>query len=122
MVKLTDINRDITSGQWLEALTARLPQSERDVVLRADAWAQQNYAGSVHPTGQLWIDHARSAAGVLGGLRVGGEAIAAMLLLGAPIATRSARDALTTPFGAAVISLVDGVASMAQIQALRGRN
>ena len=122
MVKLADVNRDIASDQWLEALTARMPRAERDLVIRADAWAQQNYAGSVHPTGQSWIDHARSAAGVLGSLRVGGEAVAAMLLLGAPIAARSEHDALNAAFGAAVISLVDGVASMAQIQALRGRN
>ena len=122
MVKLADVNRDIASDQWLEVLTARMPRAERDIVIRADAWAQQNYAGSVHPTGQSWIDHARSAAGVLGSLRVGGEAVAAMLLLGAPIAARSGRDALNAAFGAAVSSLVDGVASMAQIQALRGRN
>ena len=119
MVKLADVTRDIASDQWLEALTARMPRAERDLVIRADAWAQQNYADSVHPTGQSWIDHARSAAGVLGSLRVGGEAVAAMLLLGAPSA---ARDALNAAFGAGVISLVDGVASMAQIQALRGKN
>ena len=122
MVKLADVNRDIASDKWLEALTARMPPAERDLVIRADAWAQQNYAASVHLTGQSWIDHARSAAGVLGSLRVGGEAVTAMLLLGAPIAARSERDALIASFGAAVISLVEGVASMAQIQALRGRN
>ena len=122
MVKLTDIKRDITSEQWLEALTAGLPQGERDLVLRANAWAQQHYPGRKHPAGPLWTDHARAAAGILGSLRVGGEALAAMLLLGAPIATRAERDALHAAFGAAVVSLVDGVASMAQIQALRSQN
>ena len=122
MVKLTDINRDIASDQWLDALTARLPQAERDLVVRADAWAQKYYPGNAHPTGQPWLDHARAAAGILGSLRVGGEAIAATLLLGAPVATRAERDALQAAFGHAVVSLVDGVASMAQIQALRSRN
>jgi GTP pyrophosphokinase len=122
MVKLTDIKRDITSAQWLEALTSRLPQAERDLVIRAEAWAQQYYPGRNHRTGQPWIDHARAASGILGSLRVGGEAIAAMLLLGAPIATRSERDALNAAFGSAVVSLMDGVASMAQIQALRSQN
>ncbi len=122
MVKLTDINRDITSGKWLEALTARLPQAERELVIRADAWAQQYYPGREHRTGRPWIDHARAASGILGSLRVGGEAIAAMLLLGAPIATRAERDAFNAAFGPAVVSLVDGVASMAQIQALRSKN
>jgi GTP pyrophosphokinase len=118
MVKLTDTRRDIASDEWLEALTARLSEAERGMVVRADTWARQNYTASEHPSGQSWIDHARSAAGILGSLRVGGEAIAATLLLGAPTAQR---EALSTAFGASVVSLVDGVASMAQIQALRGR-
>ena len=122
MVKFTDSNRDITSEQWLETLTARLPLAERDLVIRADAWAQQYYSGRKHPTGQLWIDHARAASGILGSLRVGGEAITAVLLLGAPITTRPGRDTLRAAFGPAVVSLVDGVASMAQIQALRSKN
>ena len=122
MVKLSDINGDITSGQWLDTLTARLPQAERDLVIRANSWAQQNYPGRVHHTGQPWIDHARAAAGILGGLRVGGEAIAATLLLGAPITTRSDREQVQSAFGPAVVSLVDGVTSMLQIQALRTKN
>jgi GTP pyrophosphokinase len=122
MVKLNDINRDIASEQWLEALTARLPQPERELVIRADDWAQLHYPGRMHPTGHLWIDHARAAAGILGSLRVGGEAIAATLLLGAPIATRTEHDVLHSAFGPAVVSLAEGAASMAQIQALRSKN
>ena len=87
MVKLTDINRDIASNQWLESLTTRLPQAERDLAVRAHVWAQEHYPGRTHPTGDPWLDHARAAAGILGSLRVGGEAIAAMLLLGAPLAS-----------------------------------
>ncbi len=122
MVKLSDINRDITSGQWLDTLTARLPQAERDLVMRANSWAQRYYSGLKHRTGQPWIDHARAAAGILGGLRVGGEAIAATLLLGAPITTRADREEFQSEFGPAVVSLVDGVTSMVQIQALRTKN
>jgi GTP pyrophosphokinase len=122
MVKPSDTNRDIGTDQWLQTLTARLSHAERDLVIRADAWAEQHYAGRPHPTGQSWINHTRTAAGTLGGLRVGGEAIAATLLLGAPIATRAERDVLHADFGPAVASLVDGVASMAPIQALRSKN
>ncbi len=122
MVKLTDINRDIASGQWLEVLTMRLPASERDLVMRADVWASEHYPGSEQPTGQPWIDHARAAAGILGSLRMDGESIAAMLLLDAPLATREQRDTLAARFGPAVVSLIEGVASMAQIQALHSRN
>jgi len=121
MVKLTEIDPQEQSERWLDSLTARLPQPERDLVMRAHGWAQQHYPGRAHPTGQPWLDHARAAAGILGSLRVGGEAIAAMLLLGAPTATRAERDALQAAFGPSVVSLVEGVASMAQIQALRSK-
>jgi GTP pyrophosphokinase len=121
MVKLAGVNADIASAQWLETLTERLPQTERDLVIRADAWAQQHYADRIHPSGQPRQNHARGAAWTLGALRVGGEAIAAMLLLGAPLTTRAEREALQADFGPAVISLVEGAASMAQIQALRSQ-
>ncbi|HEX7952177.1 MAG TPA: HD domain-containing protein, partial [Burkholderiales bacterium] len=122
MVKIADISRDIASGQWLDALTMRLSASERDLVLRADAWASQHRYAGERAAGPPRLDHARAAAGILGSLRVDGEAIAAMLLLDAPLATRAQRDALAAEFGTAVASLVEGVTSMAQIQALRSRN
>jgi len=121
MVKLAGVNADIASAQWLESLAERLPQTERDLVTRADAWAGQYYGERLHPSGEPWRTHARAAAWTVAGLRVGGEAIAATLLLGAPFTTRAERDALQADFGPAVISLVEGVASMAQIQALRTR-
>ena len=122
MVKVTELDRDITSDQWLEALTSRLAPVERELVISAVAWARQHYPGHLHPSGQTWLDHVRRAAATLGTLRVGGEAIAAMMLLGAPLATRAERDALQHDFGPAVVALVDGVASMAQIQVLRRQN
>src|SRR5258706_14485127 len=122
MVKFADTNLDIASDQWLEALSARLPQVERDLINRADAWARQFDSVHGHSSGQSSLDHARGAAGVLASLRVGGGAIAATLLLGAARATRAEREVLRSNFGPAVISLVDGVASMAQVQALRSKN
>jgi GTP pyrophosphokinase len=119
MVKLTDLGRNITSKQWLETLSARLSPVERDLVISADTWAQLHYSDRVHPSGQPWANHVRGGTGILGSLRVGGEALAAMMLLGAPIATRLERDALQAAFGPTVLALVEGVASMAQIQGLR---
>ena len=121
MVKVRDITRDTASAEWLEVLTARLPQTERELVARADLWAQAHYAGSLHPAGARWIEHVRATVGILGALRVDGEAIAATLLLGEPMATRAQRETLAAHFGPAVTALTEGVASMAQIQALRGR-
>ncbi len=81
MVKVREIERNIESSEWLDAVTLRLSPVERDLVARADLWAQQNYADRAHPAGARWIEHVRSAAGTLSALRVDGEPIAAPLLL-----------------------------------------
>lgn len=122
MANFTELHRDIASDQWLEELTSRLTPVERELVAIASAWAQQHYPNRLHPTGQPWLDHARRAAATLGTFRVGGEAIAAMILLGAPLSTRVERESLQGTFGTAVLALVEGVASMAQIQLLRSQN
>jgi GTP pyrophosphokinase len=121
MVKVRETTRDVEASGWLEALTSRLSPAEREVVARADAWAQENYAGRTHSDGALLSEHVRGAAGVLAGLRVDGDAIAAILLLGAPVGSRAEREKFETAFGGQVLALVDGVLSMAQIQVLRGR-
>jgi len=122
MVTFTEHHRDIASDQWLEALISRLTPVERNLVASASAWAQQHYQNVLHPTGQPWLDHARHATATLGTFRVGGEAIAAMMLLGAPLSTKVERESLQNAFGPAVLALVEGVSSMAQIQLLRRQN
>ena len=122
MVTFTELHRDIASDQWLEALTSRLTPVERELVASATAWAQQHYPNVLHPTGHPWLDHARHATATLGTFRVGGEAIAAMMLLGAPLSTKREREILQDAFGPAVLALVEGVSSMAQIQLLRRQN
>jgi GTP pyrophosphokinase len=106
---------------WLQALVERLPARERDLVARALDWAAAAYAGRIHPCGESWLDHARGTASALGVLRMDGEALAAALLLGAELADPATREALARRLGQPVVVLVQGVHSMAPIQALRGR-
>ncbi|HVY08405.1 MAG TPA: bifunctional (p)ppGpp synthetase/guanosine-3',5'-bis(diphosphate) 3'-pyrophosphohydrolase [Burkholderiales bacterium] len=122
MVKVTSFEADTSSGQWLAPVVARLPPAEADLVRRADERAALAYEGRLHATGEPWLEHARAAARIVAGLGVGGEAISAMLLLGAVPADGKAREEFRTAFGPGVLTLVEGVASMAQVQALRSRN
>ncbi|HEX4985674.1 MAG TPA: bifunctional (p)ppGpp synthetase/guanosine-3',5'-bis(diphosphate) 3'-pyrophosphohydrolase [Burkholderiales bacterium] len=122
MVKVTEFGAGAASGQWLDAVVARLPGTESDLVRRADEHARSVYEGRRHPTGEPWLDHARGAARIVAGLGVGGEAISALLLLGAAPADAKQREAFRAAFGPVVLSLVDGVTSMGQIQALRSRS
>jgi GTP pyrophosphokinase len=121
MVKVRAITRDPASAEWLEVVTVRLSQTERQLVARADLWAHGHYGDSLHPAGTRWIEHVRAAVGILGSLRVDGDALAATFLLGVPVSSREQREALAAQFGPAIAALVEGVASMAQIQVLRGR-
>ncbi len=121
MVKVRQITRDTASAEWLEVVTARLSPTECELVMRADHWAQEYYADTLNPAGTRWIEHSRAAVGILGTLRVDGEAIATTLLLGVPVTSRTQRESLAAQFGPVIAALVEGVASMAQIQALRGR-
>lgn len=121
MVKAGEITRGGELGDGFQALVARLPAADQDLVARADAWAQDHLGGQLHPDGAPLPEHARGAATTLAGLRVDGEAIAATLLLGAKLETREQREAFTVAFGNTVLSLVQGVQSMGQMQVLRGR-
>jgi GTP pyrophosphokinase len=121
MVKVEEIPRATAPAEWLTGVTERLPQAESERVMRAQLWAREYYADSLHPSGACWIDHVRAAAGILSALRVDGEAIAATLLLGVQAASRARREGLEAQFGPVVAALVEGVGSMEQIQVLRGR-
>src|SRR5690606_10609186 len=121
MVKAGEITRGSELGDGFQALVARLPAADQDLVARADAWVQDHLGGQLHPDGAPLPEHARGAATTLAGLRVDGEAIAATLLLGARLETREQREAFAVAFGDTVLSLVQGVQSMGQMQVLRGR-
>jgi GTP pyrophosphokinase len=120
MVRLTELERDIQSGTWLQSLTGRLSGEERALVTQAHEYAVSVYGEQLHPGGQRWLDHARGTAGVLGALRLDGESLAAALLLGVD-ENRETGESIEGRFGAGVAALVRGVATMAPIQALRGR-
>jgi GTP pyrophosphokinase len=111
LVKVRENPTQQGAGGRLEALAARLPERERTLVSKAHAWLQER-AGAV--------EHATAAAEVLGTLRIDGEALAAMLLIGVAPTGREERERFVASFGEPVLALVDGVGSMAQIQALRG--
>jgi GTP pyrophosphokinase len=111
LVKVRENPKREDAASRLEALAARLPERERALVSKAHAWLQERGGA---------VEHATAAAEVLGTLRIDGEALAAMLLIGIAPAGREERERFIANFGEPVLALVDGVASMAQIQALRG--
>lgn len=121
MVKLKEIERDVQSAGWLEALSERFSPDDRELVAQAYRYALETCAERVHPSGQPWMAHIRGTAGVLGALRMDAETLAAALLLGVNLESRESGADLQQRFGGNVKGLISGVASMAPIQALRAR-
>jgi len=103
---------------WLQGLGQVLAQPERELLGRALDLAQRHYGDRSHAAGESLLNHCREVAGILTQLRLDGDTIAAGLLSGLPAeAVAGLRQSGLTQ----VAALVDGVARMAQIQALRSR-
>jgi GTP pyrophosphokinase len=103
---------------WLQGMGQFLPARELDLLGQALAVAVEAYAGRFHQDGEPLLAHCREVAGILARLRLDADTLAAGLLSALPA---PATDGLRESPLAAVGTLVDGVARMGQIQALRVR-
>ena len=92
--------------------------ADRDLIERALAYIQTEYAGRALPSGEPLLDHVREVSLILAELKLDAETLAAALLYPAyeraPPGARAIREA----FGVSVGSLAEGVVRMAQIEAL----
>jgi len=104
---------------FLAQIAPRLSESDQDLVARALHVAADELAGQHTADGEPALAHALGAAGVLTGLPLTGTAVAAALLHDVPDYLTHSQDRLREALGPDVASLVDGVARMGQIQALR---
>jgi GTP pyrophosphokinase len=93
----------------LEAALAGLDAPERELVLRAHAFAAPLYADKPLDTGEPALEHALGVAANLAALRLDGAARAAGLLYAAPEYLEDADERLSAQFGATVAALVAGV-------------
>jgi GTP pyrophosphokinase len=119
VAKLAEIEQEMESA--LQPVIDWLPAGEQLRVRHAEELAQELYAGRLHACGALLLQHARGAAVSLGKLRLDGQCLAAALLLNADLSAPNAREELGKRFGPQVVGLIQGVHSMAPIQALRGK-
>jgi GTP pyrophosphokinase len=103
---------------WIGSVGARLGPADRTLIEQALAYAIQEYGGKLRATGEPETTHALHAAASLAEMHVDPECIAAALLVDVAIGDASARERLRARFGPAVPALVEGVARMAQIEAL----
>lgn len=72
-------------------------------------------------TGEPLLTHCREVASILGALRLDAETLAAALTSGLPMVEEGWQQRLEQALGPQVATLVEGLARMGQIQALRSQ-
>jgi GTP pyrophosphokinase len=117
-VQVREAASELAPSVWLQGMGQFLAGPELDLLGRALAIAVDAYAGRVHVDGEPLLNHCREVAGILARLRLDAETLAAGLLSALP---GEANERLRESTLAPVAALVDGVARMGQIQALRVR-
>jgi GTP pyrophosphokinase len=117
-VQVREAASDLDPQVWLQGMGQFLPERELERLGQALAIAVDAYAGRLHGDGEPLLAHCREVASILARLRLDADTLAAGLLSALP--TPAALRQHESPLAQAG-ALVDGVARMGHIQALRVR-
>ena len=104
---------------WTERVGEGFTPDERVALLSTLDAARSLYGDRCTPDGEPWLDRALGTAAIVAGFRLDVDSVRAAMMLGAPAAAHFDADAFGAQFGPEVAQLVNGVARMGAIQALR---
>src|SRR5690242_6910755 len=121
-VQVREASASADPAVWLAHLSERMQPSEQALLSRALSLAQTHYADAHSAHGESLFNHCREVAGILAALRLDSEVLAAALLSGLPGLAQPWQEAVRAQLGESVARLVEGVARMGQIQALRAQS
>ncbi len=102
--------------RWLDALSGVYAQPEIDLIRRACEFAAPLYHGQSAIAGVPLLPHALGSAGILIGLNLDHETIAATVLHAVPDCLDGWMELLTERFGVNVAALVGGISRMERIR------
>jgi GTP pyrophosphokinase len=120
-VQVREASAQADPAAWLAQLSERMETVDRTLLSRALSMALERYTDAVTVHGEPMLNHCREVTGILAGLRLDAETMAAGLLSGLPALAQPWDEAVRSVLGAKVAALVDGIARMGQIQALRAQ-
>jgi GTP pyrophosphokinase len=106
---------------WLAQITERLAPAHRALLAGALAIARERYGDALCAHGEPLLNHCREVTGILAGLRLDPETLAAGLLSGLPGLGQPWEEAVREKLDGNVAALVEGMVRMGQIQALRAQ-
>src|SRR5215472_9951183 len=101
--------------QLIERVKAYQPAADPALIQRAYDYSFRMHAGQTRKSGQPYIVHPVSVAGIIADLRLDGASVCAGLLHDVVEDTLATTDDLTKEFGAEVAELVDGVTKLSKI-------
>ncbi len=118
-VQVREASAQADPTAWLAQLSERMRPAERVLLSRALALAVERYADELCAHGEPLLNHCREVTGILAGLRLDAETLAAGLLSGLAGLSQPWEESVRKALGDHVTALVEGLARMGQIQALR---
>ncbi len=95
--------------------TSYLSEADRELIVRAHAVAQHAHKGQFRLSGEPYIEHPLSVAGILADLRLDADTLAAALLHDTVEDTDVTLDRVRIEFGEHVARLVNGVTKLGKI-------
>jgi GTP pyrophosphokinase len=105
----------LQAEQLIERIRAYQPSVDPDLIQRAYDYSTRMHAGQTRKSGQPYIVHPVSVAGIIADLRLDGASVCAGLLHDVIEDTLATGDQITKEFGVEVAELVDGVTKLSKI-------
>jgi len=121
-IQVREAAADTDPSQWLAAVGDRLRDADQALLARALALALECYPERTNAHGEPLLTHCREVCSILAGLRLDAETLAAALASGLPAVEEGWHRRVEDMLGPQVAALVEGVARMGQIQALRAQD
>jgi GTP diphosphokinase / guanosine-3',5'-bis(diphosphate) 3'-diphosphatase len=105
----------LQADHLIERVKAYQPSVDSDLIQRAYDYSYRMHAGQTRKSGQPYIVHPVSVAGILADLRLDAASVCAGLLHDVVEDTLATTDEITKEFGVEVAELVDGVTKLSKI-------
>ncbi|HEY8089083.1 MAG TPA: HD domain-containing protein, partial [Polyangiaceae bacterium] len=105
----------LQAEQLIDRIRTYQPSVDSDLIQRAYDYSFRMHAGQTRKSGQPYVSHPISVAGILADLRLDAASVCAGLLHDVVEDTLATTDDITKEFGVEVAELVDGVTKLSKI-------
>jgi guanosine-3',5'-bis(diphosphate) 3'-pyrophosphohydrolase len=105
----------LQAEQLIERIRTYQPSVDSDLIQRAYDYSFRMHAGQIRKSGQPYVTHPVSVAGIIADLRLDAASVCAGLLHDVVEDTLATTDDITKEFGTEVAELVDGVTKLSKI-------